>query len=87
MILVLGGTSDANNIADLLKEQGIEFCLSVTSDYGAEMAQRHQSVLRIGALSFEELEVFIINKGIRAIVDGTHPHAQVISEQDRKSVV
>lgn len=84
MILVLGGTSDANNIADLLKQQGIEFCLSVTSDYGAKMAQRHQSVLHIGALTYEALEAFIINKGITAIIDGTHPHAQVISEQVQK---
>lgn len=84
MILVLGGTSDANNIADLLKEQGIEFCLSVTSDYGAKMAQRHESVLHIGALTYEALEAFIINKGITAIIDGTHPHAQVISELVQK---
>ena len=84
MILVLGGTSDANNIADLLKQQGIEFCLSVTSDYGAEMAHRHEAVLHIGALSYEALEAFIINKGITAIIDGTHPHAQVISEQVQK---
>jgi len=84
VILVLGGTSDANNIADLLKEQGISFCLSVTSDYGAEMAHRHEAVLHIGALSYEALEAFIINKGITAIIDGTHPHAQVISEQVQK---
>lgn len=84
MILILGGTSDANYIADLLKEQGIDFCLSVTSDYGAKMAKRHESVLHIGALTFDELEAFIVNKGITAIIDGTHPHAQVISEQVQK---
>lgn len=84
MILVLGGTSDANNIADLLKQQGIAFCLSVTSDYGAKMAQRHNMVLHIGALSEEALEAFIIDKGITAIIDGTHPHAQVISELAQK---
>lgn len=84
MILLLGGTSDANHIADLLKQEEIEFCLSVTSDYGAEMALRHQSVLHIGALSYKALEAFIVDNKITAIVDGTHPHAQVISEQVQK---
>lgn len=84
MILILGGTSDANNIADLLKQHGIAFCLSVTSAYGAEMAQRHKYVLHMGAFSDEALEAFIINNGITAIIDGTHPHAQVISELAQK---
>lgn len=80
MILLLGGTSDANSIADRLNTLGISFCLSVTTDYGAEMADRHKASLRRGLLTEERFAELIQTEGITAIVDATHPHAQVISQ-------
>ena len=40
MILVLGGTSDSTRICSLLNETNKEYIVSVTTQYGADLANR-----------------------------------------------
>ncbi|WP_243676981.1 precorrin-6A/cobalt-precorrin-6A reductase [Secundilactobacillus collinoides] len=41
MILLLGGTSESLDVADYLTKAKAPFILSVTTDYGAELARPH----------------------------------------------
>ncbi|GAY73656.1 precorrin-6A/cobalt-precorrin-6A reductase [Lentilactobacillus kosonis] len=41
MILLLGGTSESLEIADSFNDANLDFILSVTTDYGAEVASKH----------------------------------------------
>lgn len=79
MILVLGGTTEANATADLLKSMELSYILTVTSDYGVQMAKAHSEQILLCAFTEEELKFFVKSKGIKAIIDSTHPHASVIS--------
>ncbi len=79
MILILGGTSDGNALADRLASRGLDFKLSVTSEYGVEMAKRHSESLMMGRLTRETLTAFVTQAHIDVIIDATHPHAAEIS--------
>lgn len=79
MILILGGTTEGNAVGDLLKRLQFPFVLTVTSDYGAQMAARHQEEVQLCQFTKESLKTFIDTADIRAVVDATHPHAAEIS--------
>jgi precorrin-6A/cobalt-precorrin-6A reductase len=79
MILLLGGTTEANTIGDLLKTMHLPFILTVTSDYGVQMAKRHGEQVIQRTFTEEEMTLFMKGMGIRLLIDSTHPHASVIS--------
>ena len=74
MILVLAGTLDGREIAAGLIEAGYEVLASVVSDYGRSLAEQSGVKAQAAAMSAEELEQFIQSKGIRLIIDATHPY-------------
>jgi len=75
VILVLAGTRDGREIAAGLTEAGYAVTVSVTSEYGRELAKKSAVRVQAEALAQEELEKFIRQTGIRFIVDATHPYA------------
>ncbi|MGO8684918.1 MAG: precorrin-6A reductase, partial [Thermoleophilia bacterium] len=77
MILVLGGTSDARDLAAELRRAGYKVLLSVVSEYGARLAQVDASGVRSGALDETTLEPLLDE--VQAVVDATHPFAEQIS--------
>lgn len=80
MILVLGGTSDSLKICDRLTSIGItEYILSVTTDFGKELAESHAKEVIKGKMSKEEMIDFINENEIRQVIDATHPYAIEVS--------
>ncbi|MGM0216202.1 precorrin-6A reductase [Enterococcus sp. AZ109] len=80
MILVLGGTSDSLKIAEALKQQGLDFYLSVVSDYGATLASEVAVQVVQGRMNTSELCAFIKEKQINQVIDATHPFAVEVSK-------
>jgi precorrin-6x reductase/cob(I)alamin adenosyltransferase len=77
VILVLGGTSDARQLAAELRGAGHDVLVSTASDYGARLAGPSGAEVRAGRLDEEELERLVSGSG--AVVDATHPFAERIS--------
>ncbi|MHB0934771.1 MAG: precorrin-6A reductase [Armatimonadota bacterium] len=76
MILILGGTSDAREIARSLTECGHAVELTTVNDYAAELVTGDVSV-RVGAL--DEAGLRTLTAGADAVIDATHPFATAIS--------
>lgn len=81
MILVLGGTSDSIEICDRLnKYKSLEYILSVTTNYGEDLARKKAKNVINGRLSKEDMIDFIQRNNITKIIDATHPYAIEVSK-------
>jgi precorrin-6A/cobalt-precorrin-6A reductase len=76
MILLLGGTSDAREIARGLRADGADVLVTVVTGYGAELAGEDTAV-RLGALDADALRE--LARSAEVVVDATHPFAAVVS--------
>lgn len=80
MILILGGTSDSLAICDELnKNPNKEYILSVTTEYGRDLAQTHAKNVILGKLTTDDMVKFIKENNIEKIIDATHPYAVEVS--------
>lgn len=79
MILLLGGTSESLEIADYLNSYDLPFILSVTTDYGADLAHQHAKYVSEGPLLPDQFHAFFKKYQIDLIIDATHPFARMIS--------
>ncbi len=80
MILLLGGTIDARNIAKKLSSNKIPFISTAVSEYGKSLALEVSENVEKIMLEKEMFASFLKDKSIDAIIDATHPFAKLISE-------
>lgn len=79
MLLVIAGTSDARALSIELKDRGFSLLTTVVTDNAAmEMREAGVNVLA-GRLTGQEMASLIEEKGVRAIVDASHPFAEEAS--------
>jgi precorrin-3B C17-methyltransferase len=80
---VFSGTSDGNQLANELAQQGYPVVVSAATEYGGEVAARHCSGISVwaGHQGVEARKQALTRNQARAIVDATHPYANLISEQ------
>ena len=76
MILLIGGTSETPEIANLLAENGIEVLISNLTDSAAGWDLSGGVRLRCGGLDAGAMCGLIAEEGITAIVDASHPYAE-----------
>ena len=75
MIQLLGGTSQLSAIATALAEAGVVVLVSTATNEPLELAPHPNIERRSGRLDESAMVAMIAAKGIRAIVDATHPYA------------
>ncbi|MGE5703412.1 MAG: precorrin-6A reductase [Clostridia bacterium] len=80
MILFLAGTSDARELAVLLKEQGYPLVAAVVTDSAAKSLHEQGIETRIGRLPLEQMVNFACEREVKVIVDATHPFAEEASK-------
>ena len=78
MILLLGGTADTDPIARALVSRGQKVLVSTATDYPLALPPHRNVERRVGALDEETLRHLITRRGISALVDATHPYAEII---------
>ncbi|HMM20308.1 MAG TPA: precorrin-6A reductase [Selenomonadales bacterium] len=79
MILVLAGTRDGRELAAALTLEGYPVLTTVVSGYGRDLAEADGLAVSGGALDEKGLAEVIGQKGIRLVVDATHPYAAAVS--------
>lgn len=79
MILLLGGTTEALQIANALAGEGREFLLSMATAIPLRGRQHPDIILRTGVLNSQELTELISIRQVNLVVDATHPYATEIS--------
>ncbi|MGB0561881.1 MAG: cobalt-precorrin-6A reductase [Spirulinaceae cyanobacterium] len=81
-IWLIGGTSESAAIAQALVEEQIPCRVTVTTPQAVELYPVADCLtVQVEALTPEQLAPFIQTHQVRAIVDASHPHAVVISQQ------
>ncbi|MGL5328109.1 MAG: precorrin-6A reductase [Peptostreptococcaceae bacterium] len=81
MILVLGGTSDSLELCSELKKIfNLKYTLSVTTEYGKELAKGYARNIILGKLDKDNMMKFIEENKISQIIDATHPYATEVSK-------
>ncbi|HEY3373913.1 MAG TPA: precorrin-6A reductase [Candidatus Aquicultor sp.] len=84
MILILGGTTEGTQVLAKLIDKGQYVTISTAYAYAGSFIPRHELVNHIsGRLTLEELIELINENTIKVVIDATHPHATVISENAR----
>lgn len=85
MILLLGGTKEANKLIKVLTAEGYEVLVTTVSSYGGQLAKDcgAKEVL-IGELNPQTLADLIKVKGIDVVVDATHPFASMVTAMARE---
>lgn len=80
MILLLGGTSDANALLPHVKAAGFKVAVATVTAYGSQLARASGADdILTGVLDGDALHDLLQHAGIRAVVDATHPFAVEIS--------
>lgn len=80
MILHLAGTSDARELALQIQGAGYELLASVVTDSAAKGLEEVGVPVRTGRLTTEQMVELIGERGIRTLVDASHPFAEEASK-------
>lgn len=81
MILVLGGTTEANQLIHLLIEKNIRAIVSTAYEFAGEFIPKSPLIThRSGKLNLDGLQALIEENAINVVVDSTHPYALEVSE-------
>lgn len=81
-VWLIGGTADAKALAHRLVDQGYSILATVATEQGGELWPECSGLeTRVGRLSEEEMSALLASEEFLALVDGSHPYAQIVSEQ------
>lgn len=81
MILVLGGTSDALEVAGELYTVTKDVTISTATEYGFEVSRdRFPGQIIFGRMDREALKKYILEQGVQYVVDASHPYAENLSK-------
>ncbi|MBI4962784.1 MAG: precorrin-6A reductase [Desulfomonile tiedjei] len=84
MILLLGGTAETAPLAAALADAGFEVLVSTVTDLPLELGHHGKVTRRIGPLDEQAMLLLARDRGVRAIVDATHPYAEAAHANARK---
>lgn len=80
MILVLAGTTEARSVIDPLLQKGYKVVATTFSKYGKTLLNdQDKLIVRDGRLDQDSFTGLIREKGIKAVIDATHPFAVNVS--------
>ncbi|GAA0697184.1 precorrin-6A reductase [Paraclostridium ghonii] len=80
MILVLGGTSDSIKICNLLNAVNKEYIVSVTTNYGYDLASKVAKNIELKKMDVDYMIKFMKENNISLVIDSTHPYAIEVSK-------
>ena len=86
-ILIFAGTTEGRELSEYLAAAGIAHTLCVATEYGKIVLKEHPCVkVHKGRMDREEMEIYIKNGNFGAVVDATHPYAEVVTQNIRHAM-
>ena len=81
LCFVFSGTSEGRELTEKLADSGIACSVFVATEYGNTVMKTHPNIsVYVGRLTSEEIAERIKKYNPDYVVDATHPHAEVITE-------
>lgn len=85
-IIIFGGTTEGRELAEYGAGLGIRVLVSVVSDYGESLLENDPHLtVRKGAMGEAEMAELFVGEKPELVMDATHPHAVVVTEQVRRA--
>ena len=86
-ILIFAGTTEGRKLSEVLCDSGIHHRICVATEYG-EILLKHHPCRKIhrGRMEPEEMRDFIVKGSFAAVVDGTHPYAEIVTKNIQAAV-
>ena len=84
MILLLGGTGETAALAAALADAGYRVLVSTVTDIPMELGDHANVSRRNGPLDERSMVMLVRDRGIKAIVDATHPYSQSAHSNAKK---
>ena len=86
-ILIFAGTTEGRELSEYLAVAGIAHTLCVATEYGEIVLKEHPLVkVHKGRMNQEEIEVYIKAGNFGAVVDATHPYAEVVTQNIKNAM-
>lgn len=86
-ILIFAGTTEGRELSECLAVAGIAHTLCVATEYGEIVLKEHPLVkVHKGRMNQEEIEVYIEAGNFGAVVDATHPYAEVVTQNIKNAI-
>lgn len=78
-MLVIGGTSDARALCQLLDAQNVRYTLSVATPVGQQLAGNIKGRVRCGRMERAQMVAWLLEHATRWVIDASHPYADAVS--------
>ena len=80
-ILIFAGTTEGRKLSECLAEAGIRQVICVATEYGEIVLKEHPlAKIHRGRMNREEIRQYIVEGDFVAVVDATHPYAELVTE-------
>lgn len=86
-ILIFAGTTEGRKLSECLSKADILHTVCVATEYGELVLTENDCAhVHMGRMDVEEMSAFISDGQFSAVVDATHPYAQVVTENIRTAM-
>lgn len=86
-VLIFAGTTEGRKLSECLSASGISHMICVATEYGEVVLTEHPLAgIHRGRMDLEEIKEYIRKGDFAAVVDATHPYADVITENIKLAV-
>ena len=86
-ILIFAGTTEGRKLSECLSKADILHTVCVATEYGELVLTENDCThVHMGRMDVEEMSGFISDGQFSAVVDATHPYAQVVTENIRTAM-
>lgn len=86
-ILIFAGTTEGRKLSECLSKADILHTVCVATEYGELVLTENDCAhVHRGRMDVEEMSAFISDGQFSAVVDATHPYAQVVTENIRNAM-
>lgn len=83
-VLIFGGTTEGRKATERLLEEGVPCTVSVATHYGEEVLHPHPLMtVHTGRLDRVGMAQMMLGGFFSCVIDATHPHAQLVSQEIR----
>ena len=80
-LCIFAGTSEGRALIEALSGRGAEITACVATEYGEVLLGSHSDVrILAGRMNMEEMTALMRNESFDAVVDATHPYADVVTQ-------
>lgn len=86
-ILIFAGTTEGRKLSESLAVSGIVHTLCVATEYGEIVLKENPFMtVHTGRMNEEQIKEFILNGEFGAVVDATHPYADIVTKNIKSAM-